>query len=385
MMGISVIRRKIRSNMICTNMIFTKTKAARSICLAVALAGAACAQVGAPVLGYLPVGGRILPVSGISASASIAPALDFGGEFLQMAISPRQDFALVSAAASGAILLAYPNGTTTPVAGTAAYPSSIALSPSGSAAVLWFASARLLEIVSGLRSTPTVRTVDASFLGTSSDLPAALAVSDDGAWGVGAWSGQESSSGVWVFGPNGEVRNLLPGDRAFALAFLAGQESLLAATRAGVFSVTGLDGSAAASLIYTSQDGHAPVGLAVSADHLTAILAEQGGSIVAFGVAFGLNATGSLTTAAPARVDCACAPQGVFPMGGSVFRITSLTGSVFRVFDARAGSVFQVPLSPGAAAGEIPSGSIRSNIQPGEGRAGEGSPSESGLTLEGSR
>ncbi len=347
-----------------TNVLRTKTKAVRSIYLALALASVASAQVGAPVLGYLPAGGRILPVHGISASASIAPALDFGGQFLRMAVSPQQDFVLVSTAASGAVLLAYPSGATTAVAGAAAYPSSITLSPSGSAAALWYASAHLLEIVSNLRSTPTVRTVDASFLGTSSDPPAAFAVSDDGAWAAGAWS-----AGVWAFGPNGEVRNVLTGDRASALAFFNGQQSLLAATRTGVSSIADVGGIAPASTLYTSEEGQAPVGLAVSADNRTAILAEQRGGIVAIDLSAG---------GLPVRLDCACAPEGVFPMGGSVFRITGLTGSVFRVFDARAGSVFQVPLATGVQAppaNEVLSGVVRS-----AGRA-----AESGLGNEGTR
>ena len=130
---------------------------------------AAWAQVAAPVLGLLPDRGHIFPVNGIPASASVAPALDFGGaQFLQIAISPRQDFALVSAADTGAVLLAYPDGTTTPVTGLDAHPDAIVLSPLGSAAVLWFASPRLLEIVSGLPGSPVVRQVNASFLSTAS-------------------------------------------------------------------------------------------------------------------------------------------------------------------------------------------------------------------------
>ena len=152
------------------------------------------------------------------------------------------------------MLLAYPNATTTPVAGLAAYPDAIVLSPLGSAAVLWFASSRLLEIVSGLPGSPAVRQVNASFLSAASsgaihsDVPASLAVSDDGAWGAGAWT-----SGVWGFGPNGEVRSLLAGDRAFALAFFAGRPDLAAATRAGVFSISDVGGSAAVSTLYTPR------------------------------------------------------------------------------------------------------------------------------------
>jgi hypothetical protein len=307
---------------------------------------AAWAQVSAPVLGLLPDRGRILPVNGIPASASIAPALDFGVEFLQIAIAPRQNFALVSAADTGAVLLAYPNGTTTVIDGVTAYPDAIWLSPLGSAAVLWFASPHLLEIVSGLPGSPVVRQVNASFLSGSSsseatsDVPASLAVSDDGAWGAGAWP-----SGVWGFGPNGEVRSLLAGDRAFALAFFAGRQDLAAATRAGIYSVSDVGGSAAISTLYTAPDAQgpsgpapAPSGLGISTDNQRLVMTDSGGGVVTLNLASGSSA----------RMDCGCAPDGVFSMGGAIFRITGLTGSVFRIFDAAAGSVFLAPLAPDA-------------------------------------
>jgi hypothetical protein len=295
---------------------------------------AAWAQVGAPVLGLLPDRGVIHPVNGIPASASIAPALDFGAEFLQIAISARQSYALVSTVDTGAVLLAYPNGTTTPVAGLSAYPDAVVLSPLGSAALLWFASPRLLEIVSGLPGSPVVRQVNATFL--SGDVPAALAVSDDGAWGVGAWS-----SGVWGFGPNGDVRNLLSGDRASALAFFAGREDLAAATRNGIYSVSDVGGSAAISTLYTGQNspsGLAPLpsGLGISTDNRRLLTTDRAGDIL----------TLDLVSSTVTELDCGCAPEGVFSMGGSLFRITGLTGSVFRVFDAAAGAVFMVPLAP---------------------------------------
>lgn len=305
------------------------------------LASPAWAQVGAPVLGYLPASGYLLPVRGIPASASIGSPVDFGGEFLQIAVSPRQDFALVSSLSSGAVLVAYPTGATTALTGTSSNPSSIALSPSGSAAVLWFASAHLLEIVSGLPSAPVVRSVNASFLsGASSDslgdLPAALAVSDDGAWGAGAWPG-----GVWAFGPNGEVRSLLSGERGFALGFFAGREDLAVATGSGVSSIADVGGSATVSPLYTSSGGLVPMGLAISSDNRKIVLSGRGGGVV----------TIDASTGAASQVDCGCAPEGVFPMGGSAFRLTGLTGSVFKVFDSNTGSVFMVPLAPGGTPG----------------------------------
>jgi hypothetical protein len=303
---------------------------------------AAWAQVGTPLLGFLPDSGRIHPVNGIPAAASIAPAIDFGGgsQFLQIAISPRQDFALVSRADTGAVLVAYPNGTTTPAAGIAAHPDGIWISPQGSAAVLWFASPRLLEIVSGLPSAPVVRQVAASFLtGSSSDVPSSLAVSDDGAWGAGAWP-----SGVWGFGPNGEVRSLLTGDRAYALAFFAGREDLAAAARTGIYSVTDVGGSAAAATLYSASKLQFPSGLAISTDNRRLVMAGRAGGIL----------TLDLNSGAETEIDCGCSPDGVVSMGGSIFRITGLTGSIFRVFDAAAGSVFLAPLASGA---ESPAGS----------------------------
>jgi len=320
-----------------------------------ALAGiastAAWAQVAVPALGLLPNQGQILLVNGIPASASITGAIDFGaatGEFLQIAVSPRQNFALVSAANNGAVLLAYANGTTSPLTGVAAFPSEIAMSPQGSAAVLWFASSRLLEIISGLPGSPAVRLINASFLsGQTSDVPASLAVSDDGAWGAGAWS-----SGVWAFGPNGETRNLLPtadrtqGERAYALAFFTGTENLAAATRTGIYSVSDVGGSAAVSTLYGAQSGQSPVGpapspsgLGISTDNQRLVMTDNAGGIL----------TLNLSSSAVTQMNCGCSPSGVFPMGGSLFRITGLTGSVFRIFDATAGSVFLVPLAPSAA------------------------------------
>jgi hypothetical protein len=310
-------------------------------------ASAAWAQVGTPLLGFLPDSGRIRPVNGIAAAASIAPPLDFGGtQFLQIAISPRQDFALVSRLDTGAVLVASPNGTTTPVAGVSAHPDGIWLSPVGSAAVLWFGSSRLIEIVSGLPGSPVVRQVNASFLSAgSSDVPSALAVSDDGAWGAGAWGAGKSSSGVWGFGPNGEVKSLLASNRVFALAFFAGREDLAAATASGanvaIDSVTDVGGSATVATLYTassaqtlSRSSTSISGLGISTDNRRLVMTDRTGGIL----------TVDLTSGAASSTNCSCAPDASIPMGGSLFRITGLTGSVFRVFDASAGSVFLVPL-----------------------------------------
>ena len=201
----------------------------------------------------LPDGGNIRPVYGIPAAAAVSAPLDSGQDFDLIAISPNQDFALVTGASSGAVLIATPGAAATPLPGAASSPDRIVLSPGGSAAALWFASTGHLQIVSGLPGSPSVREVDATFLGgflegaTQRDVPGALAISDDGQWLVGSWS-----RGLYAFGPHGEVSRLPIRDYASALAFYAGRQDLALASDFHVLSVTGVGGANTVSTLYSS-------------------------------------------------------------------------------------------------------------------------------------
>ena len=86
--------------------------------------------------------------------------------------------------------------------------------------------------------------------------------------------------GVWGFGPNGEVRNLLSGDRAFALAFFAGREDLAAATRSGISSISDVGGSAAVSVLYTAPAPQTPSGLGTSTDNARLIMTDRAGGYI---------------------------------------------------------------------------------------------------------
>ena len=100
-------------------------------------------------------------------------------------------------------------------------------------------------MVTGLPDAPSIRQVDASFLGSA---PGALAISDDGAWVAGTWT-----SGTYAFGPNGGV-NRLPVESAAALAFFQGTHDLASAGAAGLQMVTGIDGFAVVSTLLASAD-----------------------------------------------------------------------------------------------------------------------------------
>ena len=121
-----------------------------------AVAGAAWAQVGGPVMGYLPDGGALRMMSGIPGAGSVGAALATDVAFSRIEVSPNQTQALAIAADSGAVML-YTIGTGTSVAvqGAAPAPDRIVFSPSGTAAGLWFSKNRHFQALTTLSASPS--------------------------------------------------------------------------------------------------------------------------------------------------------------------------------------------------------------------------------------
>jgi hypothetical protein len=320
-------------------------------CAGMVRAQATTGSIQPPQLGMVQEGSRLRPVYGIPAAAAVLPPLDFGHEFALVAVSPRQDYAITSDAGTGAVLLVLA-GAAAPLAGAAAGPARIAISPHGSAAVLWFSSVGRLQIVSGLPGSPSVRDVSTAFL---SELPSALAVSDDGALAVGSWP-----DGLYSFGPSGEVTRIPMRERVAALAFYSASHDLVLATRLQISKIANAGSAGAISTVYRSSAsseraqrnaaaafpgscGEAaapcalldPVGLALSWDNQRLTLAERSGSLL----------TVDLGSGTASRIDCGCSPDGVVSMGPSVFRITAFDGATFRLFDPAAGTLLLVPVA----------------------------------------
>ena len=287
-------------------------------------AGMVRAQIVSPQLGLVQDGSRLRPVYGIPAAAAVLPPLDYGREFARVAVSPSQDYAIASDSDTGVVLLVMAR-VATPLAGTAANPDRIAISPHGSTAALWFSSAGRLQIISGLPASPSVRDVPTAFLNESS----ALAVSDDGALAVGAWP-----DGLYSFGSSGEATRIPMRERISALAFYGSGHDLALATRLQILKIANAGSAGAISTLYQAGPLD-PVGLALSWDNRRLTLAERNGSLL----------TLDLGSGAASQLDCGCSPEGVFPMGASVFRITAFDGSTFRLFDSSSGSLFFVPIA----------------------------------------
>jgi hypothetical protein len=298
-------------------------------------AGAALAQIDVPQLGWVPDGTRIRPVYGIPASASIGTTLATQ-DFLRIAASASRNYVLVCATDSGIVSVYQPDTGMTPVDGAGIAPDSIVLSPGGSAAALWFNSINQVQIVTGLPEAPSIRQLDASFLGSSPD---AIALSDDGAWLAGIWT-----TGVYAFGPNGEVNRLPLEDRVTALGFFWGTHDIAAASTAGLLRVTGVGSfvvvSNVRSTLAASADSSPPaVAVAVTQDNRVVIAVDGSGFIT----------TVQIESGAATTIDCGCSPEGLFAMGPSAFRLTGLQGGAFKLFDAALGEVLFAPmaLNPG--------------------------------------
>jgi len=301
------------------------------------------AQVGAPVLGYVPDGGHLRPVQGIAAASAVMPALD-SREFARAAVSPRQDYALAALADTGEVAVMRPGGAVRTLSGVNVSPDAIALSPNGSAAALYYAGTRHFQIIKGLPDTApdsgNVREIDATFLGGA---PAAFAISDDADWLAGAWA-----LGVYAFGPHGEVNRLPLDDSATALAFFHASHNLALATATGFYTVADVGGR---NLVGVPMPTAVPITavpindarfVALTVNNRRAIVAGASGQITAFDLDTGT----SLTT------DCACTPEGLFAMGRNAFRLNSLKFGAFKLFDADTGEVLFAPLSAQEAAAE---------------------------------
>jgi len=309
-------------------------------CCFLALAGAGWAQVQGPVMGYLPDGGTLRAMSGIPAAGSIGVAITPGGAFSRVEVSPNQTQALAVAADTGAVMLyTIGSGASVAVQGVASAPDRIIFSPSGTAAGLWFSSSRHFQLLSNLSASPAINDIDFSFTGSD---PTALGVSDDGLWMVGAWP-----FSLYTIGPSGYATVLPVSGAVEAVCFFHGRNDVAAITANQVTVITDITGAMTPNVIWskphdppptdpaTAAPAEVAVGLATSFDNRYLSVAGNLGSLSTF----------DLTVGTSIGVNCACAPANLYGLGGSLFRLTSLTDGVVKVFDAASNEVWFVPLA----------------------------------------
>jgi hypothetical protein len=304
------------------------------------LAGAAQAQVGAPVIGYVPDGGTVRTMSGIPAAGSIGAPMNAGGVFSRIEVSPDQTRALAVTADTGAVVLyTIANGTSVALQGVASAPDRIIFSPSGTAAGLWYSNTRHFQLLNTLSTTPIVNDMDFSFTGSD---PTALAVSDDGQWMVGAWP-----FSLYTIGPSHNAQVLPVSSAAEAVCFFHGRNDVAAITASQVILITDIAGAMTPNVLWSKPDDPPPpdpatappvqvaVGLATSFDNRYLSVAGNLGALSTF----------DLNAATSVGLNCDCLPASLYGLGGPLFRVTSLTDGVVKVFDASTNEIWFVPLA----------------------------------------
>ncbi|HVP00134.1 MAG TPA: hypothetical protein VMT15_18815 [Bryobacteraceae bacterium] len=312
----------------------------RTFMISTVFCSAAFAQVGGPFLGYVPEGTGIRPMYGLPGAGAIGSTIDTGRSFARMSVSPRQNFAIAVAADTGGLLVVKPGVSIASVGGAEANPDILAISPEGSAAAAWFPLSNRLEIVSGLPDAPSIRIIDASFLNAS---PLAIAVSDDGQWSAGLWS-----AGVYAFGPDNAVIPLQTDQGVLAVAFFHNRHDLALAGANRATSITDLGGSLRTSVLYDySAQGLTPRAVGLSFDNQIAVVADRAGALVAIPV----------SGAGASTYDCGCFPEGLYGLGGALFRLNG-TGAgrersraELKLFDGATGRVLIVPPALSLAGG----------------------------------
>jgi hypothetical protein len=283
-------------------------------------------EVQGPVLGFAwdAASGHLRPILGIPGSSLLGAPLDLDMPLLLAEVSPRQDYALAAGPESVWLVRLEGNLDAKPVLGGSA--SRIAISPSGSAAVVY---SQGLQILRGLPSTPSVASVA---------LPGpltAVAVNDAGDL-VLAVSGEQ----LLALRPGVEPRFLGLAGAASALTFAESSSDALVAdpVRNEVFL---LRGEGERWILASERDGIAdPVAVALTATR--GFVANRGSSSVVV-----LDLAGG----PPARVSCPCEITGLQRLRGeAVFRLTGPLQSASYLLEVTAGEPRLWFVPPGGAA-----------------------------------
>jgi hypothetical protein len=279
-------------------------------------AGAQNASVANPGLGFVydPSAQAVRAIRGIPGAALIDDAVDAGFAITSAALSPGHDFALAVAAGDSQLrLVRFAGMRVRTLDGAMASPDRIVFSPGGFSALLYSNSGRL-QLVTGLPDGPAISDLDASIAN-----PAAMAVSDDGAFTV-----LSGGSAVRLLSSDGTASTLaLPG--ATALAFRRNSHDLLAAAGSEIYLVHNPGPNPDYRLVYSGEQSDGPVAIQFSWDGARAWTAADSGAL----------AQVELDSGRRTAIPCACRAAALEPMAArNVFRLTPAGDSPVMLLDA---------------------------------------------------
>jgi hypothetical protein len=272
-----------------------------------------------PQLGYIwvPADRTLRPILGVSGSSQVGQSLVPAGAYSGAVSSATASIAVLQDAGGGFDVMTLPSGSPVGLGITLPVGSSVRLSPSGKAALLYTPGASSASLVTGLSSTPQVRTVAAP------GPIAESAVSDTGA--ISFEYPQGSSLAVGVMALDGSTAAIATVKSSGGLNFLPGHDDLLfgdgtASSLTLVRSAT----SAPSAVAIPTQLVKNPAALGVSGSGRWALVVNGARSAGAGQALVRVD----LTTLAATQVTCACS---------ATIAATLADDGAFRVTDAATG------------------------------------------------
>jgi len=307
------------------------------------------AQVGGPVVGLvIDPNSRLRPVLGVPGAASLGDPIAIDGDLQVAAIAPHQDYVIAWRGDAREFTIVR-NPLTSPVASQMdglAGASSVVVSPSGSAALVLFAT-QSVQVVTGLPDAPALAwQADLTSFGT---MPSAFTVSDDGAAVLVGFSGSDRTS-IYLITPDAGPRVVASAAQLGGMAFAAHKRDALYTDSGSsqAFIVHDLTGAAVSSVLADSSSGATGfAGIASSEDGSAYFVAVTNPNGVLL-----IDALGGLRGVTP----CDCVPTSLALINRSpIYRITSASDGLFWILDggtqARIVAVPPVPdaISPATA------------------------------------
>jgi hypothetical protein len=284
----------------------------------IAVMGGAClaaeSQIEGPKLGFVydRKAAAVRPILGIPGAALFGDPLP--SDLREAVISPSQDFAIGVLGDDSAVgLLSFSDANLRMLQGAKAAPSRIVFSPNGTSAAI--VNEAHVQLFTGL---PANAAAGAEF--DLNDLPAALAVSDDGTITLAAIAESETMA-LYSYSTEGAAHRILAAGQIRSIEFLNQSHD-------AVFA------DALENKIILLRNGTDPVLLA-SVDQPTAVAASSDNrKIMAASSASRSITTILLDDGTSISTACGCEPVTLARLrGGDVFRITDLSDGPAWIFD----------------------------------------------------
>ena len=295
---------------------------------------APASSIRGPMMGYTPdpSGSAVWPILGMPGAASYGGQLRSRLPFVNVTVSPSQDYALALDARSHRVVtgdLTDPALPFTPLPGAIRNSGRIVLSPQGSSAALLAHTGKMIQVVSGLPRNPAVSaTLDLTGLpGTLGE----LAISDDGSTALAVLS-DGAAAFLYRLGASGH-RLIATAGRISALAFSqSGADAIFADAQANaIWLIHDVRGPAELIPLASEKDGISdPVGVA---------LPSQGGYAAVANRKTGTISSVPLTGGLVKPILCQCEPTTLQPLGRDIYRLNDFSAGPLWVIQARASGI----------------------------------------------